>query len=92
MEDIKLMEYVNPDERKELYIDWKIKTKEIYDRRVYFLGKLSGCEIQFLSKAIVDKWIEDVKLYNDKAQEVYDSCFNALMKESERANAHSTER
>lgn len=61
------MEYVNPDERKDLYIDWKIKTKDIYDKRVNFLRKLSGCEMEFLSKQIVDKWLEDVKNFNDKA-------------------------
>lgn len=61
------MEYVNPEERKELYIDWKIKVKDIFDRRVHFLNKLVGCEMRYLSKAIVDKWIEDVKAYNDKA-------------------------
>lgn len=61
------MEYVNPDERKELYIDWKIKCKDIYDKRVNFVNKLAGCEMLYLTKAIVEKWIEDVKAFNDKA-------------------------
>lgn len=61
------MEYVNPDERKDLYIDWKIKTKDIFDKRVHFINKLSSCDMLYLTKAIVEKWIEDVKLYNEKA-------------------------
>ncbi|KRX00539.1 hypothetical protein PPERSA_04560 [Pseudocohnilembus persalinus] len=70
----------------------KTLIKDIFDRRVHFLNKLVGCEMRYLSKAIVDKWIEDVKAYNDKAQQVYDDCFNELMKESERSNMHCMER
>lgn len=73
------MEYVNPEERKELYRDWRIKTKNIYEKRIYFTEKLTNCEMMYLTKAIVDKWIEDVKAFNEKAQEVYDSCFNSLV-------------
>lgn len=32
-----------------------------------FLTKLSECEMLYLSKAIVEKWIEDVKTFNDRA-------------------------
>lgn len=48
--------------------------------------------MSILSKAICEKWLEDVRYYNEKAQAIYDKCVDELMKESEEANRNALSR
>lgn len=41
------------------------------------------CEIQYLSKASLEKWIQDIKSYNEQVQKMYDESFEQIIKESE---------
>lgn len=69
-----------------MYKEFKVTQVEIYEHRVKFLEKLSALEISALTKAVVEKWLEEVKNYNEKASTRIDNCFDNLMKESEDTN------
>jgi hypothetical protein len=51
-----------------------------------YLEKLGNLEVSALAKVVVEKWLEEVKNYNEKASSRIDSCFDNLMKESEDTN------
>ncbi|KAL4438837.1 hypothetical protein ABPG74_016557 [Tetrahymena malaccensis] len=92
MVDIKQMEYVNPDKRIQLYEELKRQHVTIYTKRNNFIQKLDKLDIINISKAYVEKWIEDTKNFHEQAQEILDARFEALIKESEEAKQHSLDR
>jgi hypothetical protein len=50
-----------------------------------FLDKLGALDIINLSKSYCDKWLDEIKNYNDHANETLDVCFKKLVKESDEA-------
>jgi len=57
-----------------------------------FIDKLGALDIINLSKTYCDKWLDEIKNYNDHAEETLDGCFKRLVKESEDAKQHSLDR
>jgi hypothetical protein len=77
------MEYVNPEKRVKLYQNLKKQHSEIFSKRKNFVERLRDCDYQHLSRSVVEKWTEDIKNFNESAQEVFNKFFSDLVSESE---------
>ncbi len=82
-------EYVHSAARAALYEELSKKHREIYIRRVRSLEKLRDCEYSHITKHLVERWIDDIRNFNDEAQQAYDSFFDKLVQESDSTNEKS---
>ena len=81
--DIQDLSFVNPKERIGLYQELKGQHMNFYKQRELYLKKLQDLDLASLNKKIMEKWMEEYQNFTDKTNEVYDKCFDNILKEHE---------
>lgn len=56
------------------------------------MERLNNFEIGSLTKSLVEKWLDEVKQYNDLASRAIDVCCDNLLKETQETHAHGLNR
>ncbi|EGR27437.1 hypothetical protein IMG5_196200 [Ichthyophthirius multifiliis] len=90
--EIQTMEYVNPNQRKELYQELKDRQVEIFKGKNEFLDKVNNIDMNALSKSYCEKQLEELQKYNNTAQLYFDQIFDKIMQESEENKQKCTQR
>ena len=79
MAEMEKREYNNPEDRNALYAEFKIVQQRVFEQRKIVFMDMENMPVETVTKAMFEKYIENLKGIHEKANEAYDHMTESLV-------------